>query len=96
VSAVEVSRLSYAYPAASQPALRDVSFTLPRGARCLLLGANGVGKSTLLRLIAGRHMIRDDQIPRADRDHAGPGRRLAAASLVRAQDGGGSVGVIAC
>ena len=39
--------------------LDRLSLAVPAGARCLLLGANGVGKSTLLRLVAGRHMIAD-------------------------------------
>jgi CCR4-NOT complex subunit CAF16 len=56
VNAIEVAGLTFAYPG-GPPVLRDFSFTLPTGARCLLLGANGVGKSTLLRLLAGRHMI---------------------------------------
>jgi CCR4-NOT complex subunit CAF16 len=60
--ALEVDRLSFAYPGAAGPVLRDVSFTLPRAARCLLLGANGVGKSTLLRLLAGRHMIAGERV----------------------------------
>ncbi|MGI9028572.1 MAG: ATP-binding cassette domain-containing protein, partial [Ilumatobacteraceae bacterium] len=33
--------------------LRDVSFTVGNGQRAALIGANGVGKSTLLRLITG-------------------------------------------
>ncbi len=36
---------------------RELSIAIPAGARCLLLGANGVGKSTLLRLVAGKHML---------------------------------------
>lgn len=57
IPAVEVRRLSFAYPGATEPVLCDLSFELPVGARALLLGANGVGKSTLLRLCAGRHLI---------------------------------------
>lgn len=34
--------------------LRDVSFTLRRGERVVLVGPNGAGKSTILNLIAGR------------------------------------------
>jgi len=55
--AIEVDGLTFRYPGAAAPVLRDVRFALPAGARCLLLGANGVGKSTLLRLLAGKHMI---------------------------------------
>jgi CCR4-NOT complex subunit CAF16 len=57
MNAVDIEHLSFTYPGASAPVLRDLSLALPAGARCLLLGANGVGKSTLLRLIAGRHLL---------------------------------------
>ena len=60
--AVEVRGLTFAYPGATAPVLDDLSFALPAGARCLLLGANGVGKSTLLRLLAGRHKIAPDVV----------------------------------
>ena len=35
------------------PVLRDVSFTLSQGTICCLLGANGCGKTTLMRSILG-------------------------------------------
>lgn len=33
---------------------------LSPGARCLLIGANGAGKSTILRILAGRHLTKPD------------------------------------
>jgi CCR4-NOT complex subunit CAF16 len=61
-AAVAVKGLTFVYPGAAAPVFADVSLALPAGARCLLLGANGTGKSTLLRLCAGRHMIDRDVI----------------------------------
>ena len=34
-------------------ALNDVSFTLPQGTFCVILGASGAGKSTLLNILGG-------------------------------------------
>lgn len=55
--AIDIRGLTFRYPGSTEPVLRDLNLSLAPGSRCLLLGANGVGKSTLLRLIAGRHMI---------------------------------------
>ena len=33
---------------------------LTNGARCLLIGANGAGKSTILRILGGRHLTQPD------------------------------------
>jgi CCR4-NOT complex subunit CAF16 len=57
MNAVEVRDLTFAYPGAAAPVFDRLSLDVPRGARVLLLGANGVGKSTLLRILAGRHMV---------------------------------------
>ena len=38
--------------------LRDVSFTVPKGSMCILLGASGAGKSVVLKLILG--LLRPD------------------------------------
>ncbi len=47
-----VSNLSKNYGELS--VFKDVSFTIPRGRAIALVGANGTGKSTLLRILAGR------------------------------------------
>ncbi|MEP6985667.1 MAG: ATP-binding cassette domain-containing protein, partial [Chloroflexota bacterium] len=46
-----ISHISKAYGLNS--VLKDVSFTLNTGERIGLVGANGVGKSTLIKIIAG-------------------------------------------
>ncbi len=49
---VEVHHLSYAYPEGRE-ALCDLSFHLNHGERVGLIGPNGVGKTTLLLILAG-------------------------------------------
>ncbi|SKA20546.1 amino acid/amide ABC transporter ATP-binding protein 2, HAAT family [Enhydrobacter aerosaccus] len=49
--ALEVSGLAFAYDGAA--AVRDVSLTVKPGEIVALLGANGAGKSTTVRMIAG-------------------------------------------
>ena len=48
----ELTDVSFAYPGEA-PLIRDFSFTLMRGERVGLIGPNGVGKSTLIRLLLG-------------------------------------------
>lgn len=48
---IEINKLSFSYDDAT-PVLNDVSFTVPHGTVCALVGQSGCGKTTLLRLIA--------------------------------------------
>jgi ABC-2 type transport system ATP-binding protein len=52
-------------------ALRDVSFSIPKGQAVGLVGGNGHGKSTLLKLIAGV-MLPDEGRVRVDRGGVAP------------------------
>ena len=45
--------VTYTYPEAPGPALRDISLHLPEAALTLLVGPSGAGKSTLLRCTNG-------------------------------------------
>lgn len=48
---IAVKDLSFTYPEASAPTLRDVSFHVEAGDFVALIGATGSGKSTLMRLL---------------------------------------------
>lgn len=61
---VEIKELSFTYPGldgrpppGSKALIHDFSLTLCSGDRCLLVGANGAGKTTILKLLGGKHMV---------------------------------------
>ncbi len=49
---LSANRLGFSFPA-TPPLFTDVSFTVPQGARIVLVGPNGAGKSTLVRILLG-------------------------------------------
>ncbi|MBV9742875.1 MAG: ABC transporter ATP-binding protein, partial [Acidobacteriia bacterium] len=49
---VEARAVEFAYPG-GPPVIRGVSLSAPRGALCAVIGSNGCGKSTLVRLFGG-------------------------------------------
>ncbi|HVE67185.1 MAG TPA: ATP-binding cassette domain-containing protein [Solirubrobacteraceae bacterium] len=53
MSVLAVDRLTYRYPDAAEPALRDVSLALEEGELAIVCGLSGSGKSTLLRAASG-------------------------------------------
>ncbi|KAJ7102576.1 P-loop containing nucleoside triphosphate hydrolase protein [Mycena belliarum] len=49
---VEFRNVSFRYPGSTKDVLRHVSFKILQGQLCVIVGANGSGKSTILKLIA--------------------------------------------
>ncbi|WP_395570519.1 ABC transporter ATP-binding protein [Streptomyces sp. BK79] len=73
---VTVQGLTFRYPGAGEPVLRDVDLTIPAGGSLALVGATGAGKSTLAALVAGigtpqAGSVRVGPVDLADVDEAG-------------------------
>ncbi|CAE6447855.1 unnamed protein product [Rhizoctonia solani] len=69
--AIDIKGLTYKHHTYSDgipPALVDLSLSLPKGSRTLLVGANGAGKSTLLQILAGKRLIRGSEVRIFGRD----------------------------
>lgn len=54
---VELSGVTFHYSGAREPALDDVSITVPAGTVCALVGPSGAGKSTIARLVPRFHDV---------------------------------------
>ncbi|GAA4197372.1 ABC transporter ATP-binding protein [Streptosporangium oxazolinicum] len=50
---LEADRLTFGYGPHAEPVLRDLSLTIPPGDHLAVVGASGIGKSTLASLLAG-------------------------------------------
>jgi ATP-binding cassette subfamily B protein len=70
---IRIKDVTFRYPDAERPAVRDVTMTLRRGEIVALVGENGSGKSTLAALLAGLYRPQEgtiswDGVDLAERD----------------------------
>lgn len=61
-SAVEFSHVTFAYPGAEEPVLKDISFCCRAGETTAIIGSTGSGKSTIANLLLRLHEINDGTI----------------------------------
>jgi ABC-type multidrug transport system fused ATPase/permease subunit len=59
---VSFQDVTFRYPGASQPALKNVSIDIPAGAFIAITGPVGCGKSALLRVVLGLYPLENGQI----------------------------------
>ncbi|KAL0927372.1 hypothetical protein M5K25_001536 [Dendrobium thyrsiflorum] len=66
---VEIRNLRFTYPGidghpprGSKPLIDGFSLQLHAGDRCLLVGSNGAGKTTILKILGGKHMVDPDMV----------------------------------
>jgi ABC-type multidrug transport system fused ATPase/permease subunit len=50
---IEAKNISFAYPESENDVLKNVSFTINKGERVIIVGENGSGKTTLSKIISG-------------------------------------------
>jgi ABC-type Fe3+/spermidine/putrescine transport system ATPase subunit len=67
---LHIERLSFRYPR-GRLALKALDLTIPSGSRLAVIGPNGCGKTTLLRLIAGHLPHQEGQVRLGNRDLSG-------------------------
>jgi branched-chain amino acid transport system ATP-binding protein len=85
---VSFDGVSVTYPGMSSPALDDVSLEVPERGIVTVLGANGVGKTTLMRALSGIYRASSGQISLAGEPIANlPSHRIVALGLAQAPEG---------
>ena len=59
---LELRGVSYKYPKAEKPALKDINVLIKPGERVAVVGANGAGKTTLVKLLCGLYSPTEGEV----------------------------------
>ncbi|GMB83863.1 ATP-binding cassette domain-containing protein [Lactobacillus delbrueckii] len=70
MTAIQITHLSYTYPSQAEAIFIDLSLDLDSSWKMALVGRNGRGKTTFLRLLAGQCPEGREQPPRQRENEA--------------------------
>jgi ATP-binding cassette subfamily B protein len=70
VDEIRFENVTFTYPGADKPSLHDVGLVIPRGRTVALVGRNGSGKSTVVRLLCGARLPDTGKVVWGDVDTA--------------------------
>jgi ABC-type multidrug transport system fused ATPase/permease subunit len=59
---IELKNVSYKYPGADNPAVKNVNLKIAAGEKVALVGLNGAGKTTLVKLICGMYAPAEGEV----------------------------------
>jgi ABC-type multidrug transport system, ATPase and permease components len=59
---IELKNVSYTYPEAEAPTIKNLSLKIEPGEKIAVVGLNGAGKTTLVKLICGMYMPTDGDV----------------------------------
>ena len=59
---IEFKNVSFTYPDSTKQALQDISFKINEGEKLAIIGYNGSGKTTIIKLICGFYKINKGEI----------------------------------
>ncbi|HBN86116.1 MAG TPA: hypothetical protein DDZ89_20000, partial [Clostridiales bacterium] len=59
---IRFENVSYTYPKAEKPALRNINLTIHPGEQLAIVGANGAGKTTLVKLLCGLYIPTEGKV----------------------------------
>lgn len=62
VETVEFKDVTFTYPSAEKPVLKNISFSIHKGEKISIVGLNGAGKSTLVKLICRMYQADSGEI----------------------------------
>lgn len=67
IDKIEFKNVSFKYPASEANVLNDISFEIHRGEKISIVGLNGAGKTTIIKLLCGFYTANEGQILINDR-----------------------------